>query len=282
MTKYGSMQMKSTTANQMNRSKEYSANKISLRGSADSARVVAAEIPVSLTYNGVAHVVMMLSPTDLEDFALGFSLTEQIISNPDELLSCEARQVDQGYVVNCEIPKEGFVHLIEGRRNMVGQTGCGICGVVELEHAIRKLPELTSQTKANKAAIFTALETLEPLQSLNTETGAVHGAALVGAQGDILALREDVGRHNAFDKLIGHAARENLAHETGFVLLTSRCSHELVQKAVVFGVPMLVSISAPTTLAIELATCSGLTLVALARSDNVLCFNDPHGIFAET
>ena len=263
----------------MKRAQKYSTIKVSAGGNAKSTRAVASEIPVSLTFNGVAHVVMMLSPLDLEDFARGFAFTEQIIHAPEELLEVEVRQIDKGYVIAVQIPVDRFSHLIEGRRNMVGQTGCGICGVVELDHAIRTLPPVTSRPVATKDAIFKALENLRSLQPLNTETGAAHGAALVSATGEILALREDVGRHNAFDKLIGHAVANNLPHETGFVLLTSRCSHELVQKAVVFGVPMLVTVSAPTTLAIELAQQAGLTLVALARSDCVLCFNDPYGIF---
>lgn len=263
----------------MKQAREHSATEITTRGSADINRAVASEIPVSLTFNGVAHVVMMMSPEDLEDFALGFALTEQIISVPEELTSIEVRQIEQGYVVQAQIPPALSSHLIEGRRNMVGQTGCGICGVVELAHAIRDLPDVTARPVAGKAEIFKALEALRPLQPLSAETGAVHGAALVSASGEILALREDVGRHNAFDKLIGHAVRNDLPYKDGFVLLTSRCSHELVQKAVVFGVPLLVTVSAPTTLAIDLAKKTGLTLIALARSDSVLCFNDPHGVF---
>ncbi len=259
----------------MNSSIDHPNLELTARGSKPGAREIAAEVPVSLTFNGVAHVVMMMSPQDFEDFALGFALTEQIIESPEELESIEIRKLDQGFVIQAIIPQARFSHLIEGRRNMVGQTGCGVCGVVELEHAIRDLPKVDAKPEASREAIFKALEDLTALQVLNAKTGAVHGAALVSPAGDILALREDVGRHNAFDKLIGHSMRTGLAHSEGFVLLTSRCSHELVQKAIVFGVPMLVTVSAPTTLAIELAKQSGLTLVALARSDSLLCFNDP-------
>ncbi len=244
-----------------------------------SAREVVAEVPVSLTFNGVAHVVMMMTPHDLEDFALGFALSEQIIERPEELQDVEVRALDRGILIQAKIPKEHHHNLLEGRRNMVGQTGCGICGVVELDHAIRPLPQVTSKPKASQEALFAALEHIAPLQALNQATGAAHAAALVSNGGKIIALREDVGRHNAMDKLIGHMHREHLPADEGFVVLTSRCSHELVQKAIILGTPLLVAVSAPTTLAVELAITSGLSLVALARPDTMLCFNDPHGVF---
>lgn len=242
-------------------------------------RELAAEVPVSLTFNGIAHVVMMMTPCDLEDFALGFALSEQIIESPDQLLELDVREVDDGILVQAQIPKDRHHHLLEGRRNMVGQTGCGICGVVELDHAVRKPGQVKSRPKADQAALFRALEAIAPLQKLNRETGAVHAAALANDEGEIIAIREDVGRHNALDKLIGHIHRSSLAKDQGFVVLTSRCSHELVQKAIVLGTPMVVAVSAPTTLAVDFARHSGLTLVALARSDSMLCFNDPHGVF---
>jgi len=245
------------------------------------SRALAAEVPVSLTFNGVAHVVMMMTPQDLEEFALGFALAEQIVDAPDQLLSVEVRNVEGGMLIQAEIPKELHHHLLEGRRNMVGQTGCGICGVVELEHALRDLPRVTAKPKVGRDGLFQALENVQPLQELNRKTGAVHAAALSSDAGEILAIYEDVGRHNAFDKLTGHMHRAGLCRDKGFVLLTSRCSHELVQKAIILGTPLLAAISAPTTLAVELAKRSGLTLIALARPDSMLCFNDPHGIFGD-
>jgi len=250
-------------------------------GASPGTRALAAEVPVSLTFNGVAHVVMMMTPQDLEDFALGFALAEQIIDAPDQLLSVEVRPIEGGILVRAEIPKERHALILEGRRNMVGQTGCGICGVVELDHAVRDLPPVTATPRADRAAIFRALGALRDLQKLNQETGAVHAAALANDAGEIIAIREDVGRHNALDKLAGHVIRAGLPHDKGFVLLSSRCSHELVQKAVMLGVPMLVAVSAPTTLAVDYAKRTRLTLIALARSDSILCFNDPHGAFAE-
>lgn len=250
-------------------------------GAAPGARTLAAEVPVSLTFNGVAHVVMMMTPQDLEDFALGFALAEQIIEMPEQLLEVEARPIEGGILVAAQIPGELHRHLIEGRRNMVGQTGCGICGVVELEHAVRDLPPVTARPRAGKDAVFRALEAIHGLQELNRSTGAVHAAALASDAGDIIAIREDVGRHNALDKLAGHMHRAGLPRDKGFVLVTSRCSHELVQKAVMLGTPMLVAVSAPTTLSVDYAKRTGLTLVALARSDSMLCFNDPHNSFED-
>ncbi|MBN4046450.1 formate dehydrogenase accessory sulfurtransferase FdhD [bacterium AH-315-P15] len=253
--------------------------KLTREASSASARELVSEVPVSLTFNGVAHVVMMMSPRDLEDFALGFSLTEQIIKRPGDLENLEVRPVEDGILIQATIPKAQHHHLLEGRRNMVGQTGCGICGVVELEHAIRPVPQLNARPKASQQALFKSLQSIAALQELNQATGAAHAAALVSDKGQIITLREDVGRHNALDKLIGHIHRNHLPPDEGFVLLTSRCSHELVQKAIILGTPLLVAISAPTSLAIELAIKSGLTLVALARPDAMLCFNDPHGVF---
>ncbi len=255
--------------------------KVSREGTDEAQRPLAAEVPVSLTFNGVAHVVMMASPRDLEDFVLGFALAEQIIQSPDQLLGVTVRPVEGGVLVQAEIPKDQHQHLLEGRRNMVGQTGCGICGVVELEHAVRQLPKVTAKPKADCDALFRALGGIRPLQELNRETGAVHAAALANDEGEIIALREDVGRHNALDKLAGHIHRAGLARDEGFVLLTSRCSHELVQKAIILGTPLLAAVSAPTTLAVEFAARADLTLVALARSDSMLCFNDPHGLFTD-
>lgn len=243
--------------------------------------VVAAEAPIALTYNGVSHVVMMVTPADLEDFVVGFSLSEEIIVSPADIKELEIDQVDNGYLARIEIPKEKFDALLKRDRNLVGQTGCGLCGVAELEEAIRSYPKIRTKPKAGAAALFKALQALETHQPLNQATGAVHGAAFAGWGGDILTLREDVGRHNAFDKLIGCMARKNKNFQDGFVLLTSRCSFELVQKALAMKIPMLVTISAPTDLAIKLAKDHNLTLVALARPDSMLCVNDPFVLFAD-
>jgi FdhD protein len=265
----------------MKPSSDHNLIKLLRDGAAPGARTLAAEVPVSLTFNGVAHVVMMMTPTDLEEFALGFALAEQIIAAPDEMLNVDVHAIEGGILVKADIPKERHAALLEGRRNMVGQTGCGICGVVELEHAVRDLPPVTAKSNADCAAIFRALDGLREHQVLNRETGAVHAAALASDAGEILAVREDVGRHNALDKLAGHMICTGRPRGTGFVVVTSRCSHEMVQKAVILGTPLLVAVSAPTTLAVDYAKRSGLTLIALARSDSMLCFNDPHGSFGD-
>jgi len=244
-------------------------------------RVLAVEVPLSLAYNGVAHAVMMISPQDVEDFVRGFSWSERIVDNISEMSELSIREVAPGLLAQISIPPERQKALLAGRRTLVGQTGCGICGVVELEAAIRDLPPVTARPIAAKQAIFAALTSLGQRQPLNQATGSVHAAAFVDAQGFIQLLREDVGRHNAFDKLIGAMLLAGVSPQEGFVLLTSRCSFELVQKAVVLGVPLLVTISAPTTLAVELAQRAGLTLIALARSDSLLCFSDPYGLFGD-
>jgi FdhD protein len=245
----------------------------------EGERLLAAEVPLSLAYNGVAHAVMMISPQDIEDFVHGFSWSERIVEDISEIGELSIREVAPGFLAQISIPPERQKALLAGRRTLVGQTGCGICGVVELEAAIRNLPPIHARPQAGKQAIFTALADLGKRQPLNQATGSVHAAAFVDARGSIQMLREDVGRHNAFDKLIGAILLAGLSPHEGFVLLTSRCSFELVQKAVVLGVPLLATISAPTTLAVELAQRAGLTLIALARSDSLLCFSDPHGLF---
>ena len=245
-----------------------------------ASRFLAAEVPVSLTYNGIAHVVMMATPRDIEDFAVGFSLAEGIVESAAEIKGVEAREIPPGLLVRVDIPAHRAEALIDRRRGLVGQTGCGICGVTELEHAIRAVRAVGHPPALAPEALFRALEELSGHQPLNRETGAVHAAAFADVQGNILLAREDVGRHNALDKLIGALAREGRDAASGFALVTSRCSFELVQKCAAANVPALVAISAPTDLAVDLARRAGLTLVALARRDAVLVFNDPCGLFS--
>lgn len=242
-------------------------------------RTLASEVPLALTYNGVSHVVMMTSPADLEDFALGFSLSEEIIETPDELKSLEIFEAEKGFVARMEIPNKNFEGLLKRGRNLVGQAGCGLCGVAEIDQAVRSYPPITTKPKAKVDAVFKALGELSNHQPLNKETAAVHGAAFADWQGNIQTSREDVGRHNAFDKLIGAMATEDFS--AGFVVLTSRCSFELVQKALAMRIPMLVTISAPTDLAVKLAKDHDLTLIALAREDSVLVVSDPFDLFAD-
>jgi FdhD protein len=244
-------------------------------------RGVVREVPVALTYNGVAHVVMFMSPIDIKDFVVGFSLSEGILETADGLRDLEVREVATGMLANAVISPENFAKVSKRPRNLPGQSGCGICGVVELEQAIRPLPKLENRAQISRAAIFAALSEIRAGQELNAQTGAAHAAAFVGGEGQIIAIREDVGRHNALDKLIGHLARTGAQFDKGFVLMTSRCSVELVQKAITCGLPALVTISAPTDLALNTAKQAGLALVCLARSDSILIYNDPMGTLAD-
>ncbi len=242
-------------------------------------RTIATEIPISISYNGIAHAVMMITPCDLEDFLTGFTLSESIVASSKNIEEIEIRETDQGLLAHIQIPQEDLRQLVSGRRNIVGQSGCGICGQVELENVIRPLPMISRPKNISASAIFRALQHLENKQTLNEQTASVHGAAFATLEGNIIALREDIGRHNAFDKLIGHLDRNNIDTASGFALLTSRCSYELVQKAAIAKISILASISLPTSLALDIAKDVGLTLIALARSDSLKCFNDPHNLF---
>lgn len=242
-------------------------------------RVLAAETPISITVNGIAHVVMMASPVDIEDFVAGFALSEQIVRHVSEIESIDVRPLTFGVLAQLRVPTELGRSLLETRRNLVGQTGCGICGVVELEQAIRRYGALSTRPAMDAAAVFKAWDGLPDMQPLNRGTGAVHAAGFATGDGRLLAVREDVGRHNALDKLIGHLGRAGIDPATGFCLMTSRISFELVQKCLACGLPGLVGISAPTELAVRLAREHRLTLVALARADGFQVFSDPWGLF---
>jgi formate dehydrogenase accessory protein FdhD len=228
-------------------------------------QVVAAEVPIALSYNGRSHVVMMGTPADLEDFAVGFSIAEGIVDDVDEIEDIACSDSGKGLRVSVAIPPAWAARIENQQRNLAGRTGCGLCGVTTIEQALRPLPPVPAGPPVAASAIAASLEALPAQQKINRETGAVHAAAFADRNGSLLAVREDIGRHNAFDKLIGAVARAGLEPADGFALITSRCSMEMVQKAATFGFPLLVAISAPTSLAIELAEDCGLTLVAFAR-----------------
>jgi FdhD protein len=256
--------------------------RISSDGSADRAmeRDIAGEVPFSLAFNGLAHAVMMVTPTELEDFVYGFALTQEIVERAEEIESVAILKLPVGYLAQVVIPQERFQAVTERRRNLVGQTGCGICGLVELDQAVHALAPIDKAPRISRPAIFRALAASRDLQALNKATGAMHAAFFVSAEGEPLMVREDVGRHNALDKLIGRMALDKTDAAEGFLLLTSRCSYELVEKAVIARVPALVTISAPTSLAVARAEAANLTLISLARPDSALVFNDPFGVFA--
>ncbi len=226
---------------------------------------VAEEVPIALIYNGISHTVMLATPQDLEDFALGFSLAEGIIDSAKDVYGIEVLKQKNGIELHLEISTECFVRLKERRRSMTGRTGCGLCGAESLEQALR-LPNkvIESSEQFSRLALRQALKNLQGQQPIQGVTGATHASALASAQGEIVMVREDVGRHNALDKLIGARAKQ-AENDSCFVVTTSRASYEMVQKVAVAGIPMLVAISAPTGLAIRVAEACGITLVGFAR-----------------
>lgn len=222
---------------------------------------VAIELPVALVYNGISHVVTMVTPSDLEDMALGFSLTEGIVRNPQQLFDCELVQREQGLELSMRIAAEAFASLKQRRRNLSGRTGCGLCGVESLAQVMPSVPKVNRDWKISNQAIQKARESLDHLQSIKNCGGGVHAAAWCSYDGSIQLIREDVGRHNALDKLLGalHSTRHSAQ---GFVIVTSRASYEMVAKVASQNIPLLAALSAPTSMAIEMAAESGLTLVA--------------------
>jgi FdhD protein len=221
---------------------------------------VAEESAVALVYNGVSHAVMMATPADLEDFALGFSLSERIIGDPAELLEIEVADHALGLEVKLRVAASRFAALKQRRRSLAGRTGCGLCGAESLIQAIPDPLPVRSDFRIGHGALQRARQALAGKQELNRHTGAVHAAAFCDARGEILVVREDVGRHNALDKLLGALGRLGRGAE-GMVLVTSRASYEMVNKASTLGIPVLAALSAPTGLAIDQANASGMTLV---------------------
>jgi len=237
---------------------------------------VADEVPVVLVYNTHPHVVMLATPLNLEDFALGFSLTEGIIGTPSEMQAIKVVQRSKGVEVRMTIP-ETRTQKMEGKgRNMTGRTGCGLCGASTLEQAIRHPNPVGAGLPLDAELLSAALRDMPSKQSLNQLTGAVHAAAWLDPEKGIVAIREDVGRHNALDKLIGTLAKTHCNFERGWLLVTSRASYEMVQKAASVGITLLAAISAPTGLAIQLAEECGLTLIGFARNENHVIYTHPH------
>lgn len=236
---------------------------------------VAVEVPVALEYNGISHAVMLASPTHLEDFALGFSLSEGILSDTSELFSCEVSALAQGIRVDMRISSQQFMALKEKRRNLTGRTGCGLCGAETLQQAIRHPPAVRGATTFSAVSIHAGMAVMQMQQRIQQHSGATHAAAWLDADGDIRLVREDVGRHNALDKLIGALARERCDFSRGAVLITSRASVEMVQKAATVGIGLVAAISAPTSLAIQLAEQTGVTLIGFVRGHNHVVYAHP-------
>ena len=236
---------------------------------------IAEEVPISLIYNGVPHVVMLATPTNLEEFALGFSVTEGIIKDPNELLSTRVYNRSNGIEVQLKIPEERFLCLADKGRNLTGRTGCGLCGASTLQQAIRKPAPVNGSLTITANELFSVLCEVKQRQTLNQLTGSVHAAAWAIPGQGISDLREDVGRHNALDKLIGLLLRNGKDLTAGFVIVTSRASYEMVQKTAAVGITLLAAISAPTGLAIRLADESGLTLIGFARENQHVVYTHP-------
>lgn len=230
------------------------------------------EIPVALEFNGISHAVMLATPCDLESFALGFALSEGIIKNCSEFFGAEVEESALGITVHCDISSAAFLHLKQRRRNMTGRTGCGLCGVESLQQVIRELPRVPHSPPLSVTAMQTALAELATQQPLNQLTGGMHAAAWSDAQGKLLLVCEDVGRHNALDKLIGLMSVEGINFQHGFLVITSRASVEMVQKAATVGIGNLIAISAPTALAVQTAKETGMTLIAFARGDHFVAY----------
>ena len=238
---------------------------------------VAEEVPIALIYNGVSHAVMLATPQDLEDFALGFSLSEGILHSKSQLYDVEIVTQPQGIELRLDVATEAFVKLKERRRNLVGRTGCGLCGAESLEQALRLPANTPSSTDAasspivNASSMIKAFRTIQTTQVLQQATGATHACAWVNADGEVQLLREDVGRHNAMDKLIGALAKLPRQDE-GFVLTSSRASVEMVQKVAIAGYTVLAALSAPTGLAIRIAEDYGVTLVGFLRDNQFVIY----------
>ena len=229
---------------------------------------VAVEAPIAFLYNCENHAVMMGTPRDLEDLAYGFTIAEGIVGNVGEIGEVHITPKGSGLLLFVTIPEDRAVALGSRRRNLEGRTGCGLCGIADIGQALPPLEALRPSRPVPAAAIRRALAALPEQQSLNHESGAVHAAGFADRAGELLVVREDVGRHNALDKLIGAAARGGIDPADGFIVVTSRCSMEMVQKTVTFGCPVLVAVSAPTSLALDLAEASNLTVAAFARGDH--------------
>ncbi|WP_083704563.1 formate dehydrogenase accessory sulfurtransferase FdhD [Motiliproteus sp. MSK22-1] len=227
---------------------------------------IAEEHAVALVYNGISHVVMMASPQDLDDFALGFSLTEGIVEKAEEFYGVEVERHPQGYELQVSIASQRMNELTQRRRNLAGRTGCGLCGAESLNQAIRSTAKVTSSPIPASEALQRAVTELTNWQPMQALTGAFHGAAWCNLQGDIVLLREDVGRHNALDKLIGALCRKKVNFSQGFALVSSRASYEMVQKTTSVGITTLAAVSAPTSLAVQLAEEAGLNLIGFART----------------
>ncbi|MBV9621223.1 MAG: formate dehydrogenase accessory sulfurtransferase FdhD [Gammaproteobacteria bacterium] len=239
---------------------------------------VAEEMPVALVYHDVPHVVMLATPADLEDYAVGFTLSEALVAQREEIRGVEVRHGAGVIDVHVSVAWERFAQLLQRRRNLAGRTGCGLCGAESAADAIRHCPPVPAGVSVSAAQLHESIEALAAHQPINRRTGSVHAAAWVRPGAGIQLLREDVGRHNALDKSIGALARAQADFGAGYMLITSRASYEMVQKCATVGISLLVALSAPTAFAVRLARQCGLTLVAFARRDQHVLYAHPERV----
>lgn len=232
---------------------------------------LAKEVPVALVYNGISHTVMMCSPRDLDDFAMGFSLTEGIIDKPADIYGIDIEEVCNGMEARIELATRCFVALKDHRRTLTGRTGCGICGAEQIQQVYKNIAKLDRTLTVNAAQLDSCLQKLYDAQELGKQTGSTHAAGFFSIAGELLAIREDVGRHVALDKLLGWHAKAGKPR--GFLLVTSRASYEMVQKTVSCGIEMLIAISAATDLAVQMAEQYDLTLVGFAREGRATVYS---------
>jgi FdhD protein len=256
---------------------EHDFRRLSDGASADDSVPLAAEVPVALVYNGRPHVVMMCTPADLEDFAVGFTVSERI-ATANEISRADVVRYAKGIELQMEIPADVADRLLERGRALVGRTGCGLCGVEVIDEALREPTPVRSKAAFPRDALWRASEALGALQPMNRETNSIHAAAWATPDGTLRVVREDVGRHNALDKVLGAIARAGTDAGAGFLVVTSRASYELVQKAAAANVTLLAAVSRPTALAVQMAEQAGMTLVGLLRGRSANVYAHPERI----
>jgi FdhD protein len=249
-------------------------------GTTAAARMVPEETPVALSYAGTTHAVMMATPADLEDFAVGFSLTEGIISKPDEIAAIDVEEAGAGIDIQISLKDKANTRFETRRRRLAGPVGCGLCGIESIDEAMRAVPNVGDRALALSAIdIAQSVSLLSKQQPLHGETGAVHAAGFYVPGKGIVTAREDVGRHNALDKLAGALAKAGIDGAGGAIVVTSRVSVEMVQKTAAIGSGFIIAVSAPTALAIRFAEEAGMTLIALVRGDEFDIFTRPDRVF---
>lgn len=239
---------------------------------------VADEVPIALEFNGISHAVMLATPLDLEDFALGFSLTEEIVDSRADVRDLEVVEGCGGMTVQLQIASSCFARLKDKRRSLAGRTGCGLCGAESLPQAVKRPAPLHSEVRFHSEAVSHAVRAIDGLQPLRAVSGATHAAGFADAQGQVLLVREDVGRHNALDKLVGAMLAAGLRAPDGFIVVTSRASYEMAGKTVRAGSALLAAVSGVTGLAIDLAQDANLTLIGFARGDDLSVYTHPERI----